>query len=239
MDIDKKAAFEGKKILIIDDDINLCQMIEVTFAIEGAFAFTANDGREGLQAFFAHRPDLVILDINMPEMNGWEVCRQIRLLASTPVILLTTLNNDESIVKGLDYGADDFITKPFSVDVLLARARAVLRRAQLARADSSLQGYHDDYLTIDIPKRLVIANGEQVRLTATEFQLLTYLVSNAGRVLSYTQILDQVWGWEYRDSVDYVHVYVSHLRRKIEKDPKNPIYLLTEYGTGYRFQRAV
>lgn len=227
---------QGATILVIDDDINLCQMLEITLAIEGAFVYTATDGKEGLQKFFAHRPSLIILDILMPNMSGWEVCRQIRLMADTPIIMLTTLNRDEEIIRGLDFGADDFIHKPFNAAVLLARVRAMLRRANLAASEKKPSaGYSDEHLVIDLEKREVRVLGEPVKLTATEFQLLTYLLQNANHVRTYQQILENVWGWEYYDNVDYVHVYISHLRRKIEPDTRNPRYLLTDHGIGYRF----
>ena len=227
----------GKKILIIDDDVNLGQTIKLTFARAGAEVFTAVDGRDGLRQFYENRPDLVILDVRMPDINGWETCRQIRLLSNVPIIMLTTLDNDEDVIRGLDHGADDFVTKPFSRDVLLARARAVLRRSELLAEPEEQFGYNDGYLVIDLRKHRVQVNNQAIQLSSTEFRLLTYLLQNAGQVLTYQNILDKVWGWEYQDSIDYVHVYISHLRRKIEADPRNPKYLLTERGTGYRFEK--
>jgi two-component system, OmpR family, alkaline phosphatase synthesis response regulator PhoP len=226
-----------KKILIIDDDVNLGQTIKLTFARVGAEVFTAVDGRDGLRQFYEYRPDLVILDVRMPDINGWETCRQIRLLSNVPIIMLTTLDNDEDVIRGLDYGADDFVTKPFSREVLLARARAVLRRSEQLADPEDLQIYNDSYLLIDLRKHRVQVDGQAVQLSSTEFRLLAYLLQNAGQVLTYQNILDKVWGWEYQDSIDYVHVYVSHLRRKLEADPRNPRYLLTERGIGYRFER--
>jgi two-component system KDP operon response regulator KdpE len=228
---------KDKTVLVIDDDPSLGQMVQLAFTVEGAKAVTAGDGQDGLRQFYAHRPDLVILDIRMPDIDGWEVLRQIRVMADTPVILLTTLSEDQDIVRGLDYGADDFISKPFNRGVLLARARAVLRRAQLDKEQTTSETFQDDWLVINLSERQVVVGGESVRLTATEFRLLSYLIQNAGRVLTYNQILDQVWGQDYRDSPDYVHVYLSHLRRKIEEDSRNPRYLLTEHGVGYRFAR--
>lgn len=230
---------QNKKILVIDDDVNLGQAIRLTFARTGAEVFTAVDGRDGLRQFYEHRPDLVILDVRMPDIDGWETCRQIRLLSNIPIIMLTTLDKDEDVLRGFDYGADDFVTKPFSRDVLLARARAVLRRVELLNEADDQTIYHDDYLNIDLRKRRVVVDGEQTQLTATEFRLLSYLLQNAGQVLTYQNILDKVWGWEYQDSIDYVHVYISHLRRKLEADPRNPRYVLTERGIGYRFERLV
>ena len=226
----------GKKILVIDDDVNLCQIVKFAFGRHGADVVVARDGREGLQKLYQHRPDLVILYIRMPDMDGWETCRQIRLVSSVPIIMLTNVNRDEEVVRALDHGADDFVTKPFSQEVLIARARAVLRRGDLAEEEQSPLQFQDDHLLIDLDKRQIYVEGEPVRLTATEYRLLSYLLRNANQVLTYDAILKNVWGAEYKDSVEYVHVYLSHLRRKIEKEPRNPQYLLTEHSVGYRFQ---
>ena len=228
---------KDKTILVVDDDTHLCQILDITFTVEGASVLTANDGQEGLQKFFTHRPDLIVLDVNMPQMNGWDTCRQIRLLSDVPIIMLTTLNADREMVRGLDAGADDFISKPFSGEVLLARTRAVLRRLEKTAVPNPNTQYSDGYLTVRQDRHEVLIKGESVNLTSTEFQLLTYLLNNDGRTLTYKQILENVWGWEYQESVDYVHVYISHLRRKLEKDPKNPLYFITVHGTGYRFEK--
>lgn len=230
---------KGKKILIIDDDTTMCQILDIMFTVEGAFVWTANDGREGLQKFFEHRPNLVLLDINMPHMDGWETCRQIRLLSDTPIIMLTMLNSDEEMVRGLDAGADDFMSKPLNGPVLLARARAVLRRLEKTAVSKPQTHYADGYLSIDLERRELLVLGEAVKLTATEFQLLAYLLNQHGRTLTHAQILENVWGWEYQESIDYLHVYISHLRRKIERDAKNPLYLITVHGAGYRFEKLV
>jgi two-component system, OmpR family, KDP operon response regulator KdpE len=230
---------EQKKILVIDDDVNLLQSIKFTFVRAGADVVTAVDGREGLHRFYEARPDLVILDVRMPDIDGWETCRRIRLFSHVPIIMLTTLNKDEEVIRGLDYGADDFVTKPFSREVLLARARALLRRTDGPGDLGDQLTYSDDHLYISLEKRRVLVRGEPVQLTATEFRLLAYLLQNAGQVLTHRTILDKVWGWEYQDSVDYVHVYLSHLRRKLEEDPRNPRYLVTERGIGYRFERRM
>jgi two-component system KDP operon response regulator KdpE len=226
-----------KAILVVDDDVNLCQVIDAVFSQEGAQVYQAHDGRIGLKHFYDHRPDLVLLDIRMPDMSGWEVLRQIRLLADIPVIMLTTLSTNESIIRGLDNGADDFINKPFDNQILLARSRAVLRRAEAAKMVEKPITFRDDHLFIELQTRQVVVAGEPVHLTATEFRLLAYLMQHAGRVLTYRQILDHVWGSDYDDNIDYVHVYLSHLRRKLEKDARDPRYLLTEHGVGYRFER--
>lgn len=228
---------EDKKILVIDDDHNLVQMIKLTFARAGAEVYTAIDGRDGLRQFYEHRPDLVILDVRMPDIDGWETCRQIRLLSDVPIIMLTTMDKEEDVLRGFDFGADDFVTKPFSRDVLLARARAVIRRVELLNETADQSVYSDEYLSVDLHRRRVIVDGKPAQLTATEYRLLTYLMQNAGQILTYQNILDKVWGWEYQDSIDYVHVYISHLRKKLEVDPRNPHYVLTERGVGYRFER--
>lgn len=228
---------KGKKILVVDDDPNLCEMLSLTFSMVGASVFMANDGTTGLRTFFQERPDLVILDVLLPDMDGWEVCRQIRLMANTPVIMLTTMNSDADMIKGLDNGADDYIAKPFTGEVLIARARALLRRSSFSQPKAKPQKtYKDEYLYIDLDTYRVLVDGETVKLSATEFKLLSYLLQNTGRVLTYDQILQYVWGPEYRGSVDYVHVYVSHLRRKLEANPKQAKYLQTEHGIGYRFE---
>lgn len=230
---------ESKQILIVDDDVSLCQMLKLTFKKEGAKVHTAMDGREGLQKFFEEKPDLVLLDIRMPDIEGWDVCRQIRTMSDIPVIMLTTLNRNEDIIRGLESGADDFVTKPFSRKVLIARSRAALRRNRTKSTQTIQENYTDEYLTVNLEERRVFINGEPVRLSGREFNLLAYMIENADRVLTYEQILNKVWGWEYRDSPDYVHVYLSHLRKKIEPNPKKPLYLQTEYGIGYRFNKLV
>ena len=227
----------GKTILVIDDDLNIRKMTEHLFAKEGAQVFTATNGIDGLRKFYEHRPDLIILDIMMPEEDGWETCRNIRKFSDVPIVMLTALKTDEDITRGLNYGADDFVTKPFSPGVLLARARAVLRRTGAYVAEDKPFMYSDGYLTIDLRAHRVIIKGQPVKLTPTEFQLLVYLAQNPGRILTIQQILENVWGWEYQDSLEYVHVYMSHVRKKIEEDPKQPKYIVTEHGTGYRFEK--
>lgn len=229
---------QGKTILIIDDDTALCRSIDLLLSKEKAVIVTAFDGKEGLKLFFERRPDLVIIDIMMPLMDGYEVCRQIRLLAPTPIILLTTVRDDSAIVKGLDAGADDFVSKPFNGKVLIARIRAVLRRAALSPLETTVPHYRDEHLFIEPLKRQVSVNGQEIKLSAREFDLLVYLYTNADLVLTYNQILERLWGWEYSENIDYVHVYISRLRRKIEVDSREPQYLLTEHGIGYRFKKV-
>lgn len=228
---------EKTKVLVVDDDPALLPLIENTFAREGYEVYSASDGKEALREFFAHHTDLVILDIMMPRMDGWETCRRIREVSEVPIIMLTARGEEEDVVRGLDYGADDYLTKPFSIKVLLAHARAVLRRAALPPiGEEEAANYADDHLTMDLKERRVTVDGELIKLTPTEYRLLAYLVQNAGRSLTSREILQNVWGWEYQDEVDYVRVYVWHLRQKLEEDPKAPQYIQTETGVGYRFE---
>lgn len=227
---------QGKKILVIDDDYHINQLVKATFAEQGAEVVTAVDGQEGLRQFYAHKPDLVIIDLMMPEMDGWETTERILELADVPIIMLTSLRDDADVIRGLDQGAIDYVTKPFSPKVLAARARAALRHA--AASHPVVQyNFQDERLLVDLDHKRILVDGEPVKLTKTEFKVLTYLVQNAGRILTFQQILEHVWGWEYQDSIEYVHVYVSRLRQKLEKDPKEPRYLITEYGIGYRFEK--
>lgn len=223
------------KILIVDDDPMLSELIGYNLESEGYTIVRAQDGREGLAKFETEQPDLVILDVSMPKLNGWEVCERIRAVSDTPVMMLTAQGREEDIVRGLDLGADDYLTKPFQVRVLLARIRAALRRAHLSPEPEPEVTYADDYLVIDLADRRVTVDGEVTKLTPTEYKLLAFLVENKGRILTFRQILENVWGFEYIDDIDYLRVYIWHLRKKIEQDSKNPVYLLNELSTGYRF----
>lgn len=227
----------NKKVLIVDDDIFIRRMVEEAFLQEKAKVITAANGHEGLQKFFAERPELVILDVMMPYVDGWEALRQIRNLSNTPVIMLTSLKDDADVVRGLEDGAIDFVTKPFSPKVLVARAKVAIRQTNATDQPARPTGFQDNYLHIDIENHRILANDTPVKLTKTEFKLLAYLVKHAGMVLSFEKILENVWGWEYQDSIQYVHVYMSRLRQKIEPDPKEPRYFLTEFGVGYRFDK--
>ena len=228
----------NKKILVIDDDPNLVRLIEYTFSRAGFVVHKAESGEEGLHQFYDRQPDLIILDIMMPEMDGWEVCARIRQVSDVPIIFLTALSGEENVVRGLDCGAVDYVVKPFGPKALVARAQAALRHVELTPPLEKPPTYRDDYLTIDLETRRVLVRGEPVKLTATEYQLLSYLVQNASQVVSFEQILENVWGSAYDDCVNYVHVYMWHLRNKLEEDPKDPRYLLTEHGVGYRFRKT-
>jgi DNA-binding response OmpR family regulator len=228
---------QGKRVLIVDDDPDLLQLLKIYYTKAKAQVYSASNGMEGLRQFYTCQPDLVILDLMMPQMDGWEVCRNIRLLSNLPLIILTALGQDRDIIRGLDSGATAYVTKPVTPEVLLARSRAALRQVTLTVESQKSHFYSDDYLTINLNNRQVYADGKPIELSGTEYRLLAYLVQNSTQVLTASQILEKVWGWEYRDNTSYLHVYMSHLRRKLEKNPREPQYLCTEHGVGYRFNR--
>jgi DNA-binding response OmpR family regulator len=226
-----------QKVLIIDDDADLLHLAGLLFKKAGAQIFTARDGLEGISKLFTCNPNLIILDVMMPGTNGFEVCQRIRQVSNAPIIMLTALNHEQEMLRGLESGADDFLSKPFNADILLARARTVLRRSVNGNTPSSNFEFNNGHLSIDIERRHVLVEDKRVKLTPIEFRLLVYLARNAGKVLTFDHILTNVWGNEYRGSMDYVHVYVSHLRNKIEENAKYPRYILTVYGVGYMFER--
>lgn len=228
---------QGKQILVIDDCHDFLTVAEAALSALGVQILKATSGYDGLQQFFFHQPDLVILDLMIPNISGWEVCRRIRQVSEIPIVILTALDSDQDAVDGLNCGADDFLVKPVSLPVLRAHVRAVLRRSYHYRLQQSASLYFDGYLQIDPSKRSVLVRGQRIKLSALEGKLLALLFRYAGRVLSFEQILEQVWGSGYQDSAQYVHNYVSRLRQKIEPDPGRPIYLLTEHGVGYRFEK--
>jgi len=197
----------------------------------------ASSGREGLQKAYQVRPELIILDIMMPGMDGWEVCRRLRELSGVPIIMLTARNMKGDVVKGLEAGADDYLTKPFSAAELNARIQAVMRRSNTPDGKTSSRSsfYSNGYLSVDFERRIVRARGQRVDLTPTEFKLLSCLIRNEGRVLPHRYLLTEVWGPEYADDLDYVKLYIRYLRLKIEDNPSDPTYILTEWGIGYRF----
>lgn len=225
------------KLLIIDDDAKLVQALELYLGKAGYEVITAADGLEGLQEVYAHRPDLIILDIMMPKMDGWKACRRIREVSDVPIIMLTARGQEYDKVKGLKQGADDYVAKPFGLKELAARVEAVLRRTRLPPPAEGAVLYADEELVIDSERWEVSRQGEPLELTATERRLLFYLVDNAGRVLTHRQLLESVWGPEYIDEVDYVKLYIWRLRQKIEEDPSQPRYILTERGIGYKFAK--
>jgi two-component system KDP operon response regulator KdpE len=197
----------------------------------------AYDGQEALAVFEREHPDLVLLDIMMPEMSGFDVLKELRLFSDGPVIMLTAKGDEIDKVMGLNLGADDYITKPFSHLELLARVRAVLRRVQGVPLTHELP-FTSGEIHVDFERRQVTVGGQPVSLTATEYRLLYHLVRNAGQILTHETLLARVWGREYTDEIDYLKVYVSRLRNKVERDPRDPQYIITEYGVGYGFVKA-
>ena len=231
----------GKKVLVIDDDEALVRLIDQVLTRQRYEVLKASNGQEGLRLLFDRRPDLVLLDVVMPKMDGWQTCSRIRDVSDIPIIMLTGKRRaEDDIVRGLDYGADDYLLKPVGNRELVARVRAALRRAEFSLSASAKREitYSDAFLTVDVAERKVIVNGERVKLTPREFRLFALLVENAGRVLTHKQVLEKVWGWEYTDDLDYVRIYISHLRQKIEPNPALPKYIITEPGVGYYFQKA-
>jgi two-component system KDP operon response regulator KdpE len=221
-------------ILVIEDEQDLVELLRMRLEVAGYRVLSAYDGVQGLQVLLAHHPDLVLLDIMMRRMNGWETCSRIRELSDVPIILLTALSGDSNIVRGLESGADDYVSKPFSFVELFARIRASLRRYQRCTTSASVVRV-DDRLIVDRARCQAIVDERAVDLSATEFKLLAFLLDNADRVLTHRSLLTQVWGWEYADQIDYLKVYIHNLRKKIEKDIRRPSYILTERGLGYRF----
>ena len=221
------------KILVVDDDRTLTELMSYILKKEGFAPLVAADGAQGIAMLVEHEPDLVVLDVTMPGLNGFDVCQRLRAMtATTPIIILTAQGNEEEMVRGLDLGADDYVVKPFQPRAFIARVRANMRRAA-GGADEV--DYNDGYLSVDLAAHHVTVNQADIKLTPTEFKLMAALVRNRGRVLTFRQLLEDVWGFAYIDEVDYLRVYIWHLRRKLEPDPKHPIYFLNELNTGYRF----
>src|SRR5512136_143435 len=227
---------EAKKlILVVDDEPRMIQFIRMNLELEGYRLTQASNGLEALNKTRDELPDLVILDVMMPELDGFETLKLLREVSSVPVIMLTVKADEEDKVRGLGLGADDYVTKPFSPRELAQRVKAVLRRTEMpAPVEKSILRI-DDYLQIDFDHRLVIAGGQEVKLRPTEYRLLYHLVNNAGRIMTHAQLLSKVWGYEYRDEDHYLRLYVTYLRQKIEPDPAHPRYILTERGVGYQF----
>jgi two-component system KDP operon response regulator KdpE len=225
------------KILVVDDEQAIREPLSRKLKREGYEVFTASNGIEALKVFHANQPNLVILDIVMPEMTGLMVCQRIREVSDTPIMMLSAQAiTEQDIVEGLNAGADEYLVKPIRLDEFTARVRALLRRVSPITARSN-PNYDDGYLNVDLQKRQVYVKGERVHLTPTEFKLLAVLLENAGRVVPQRELLEQVWGVEYVDDIYYPRVYISQLRHKIEPDSTSPSYIQTEHRIGYRFER--
>ena len=226
------------RILVADDDPVILRFIKANLEARGYEILTATDGAETLDAVERELPELVILDIMMPKIDGFEVCRRLREWAQTPIIMLSARGEVNDKVTCLNLGADDYITKPFGVGELLARIRAVLRRSEARSTQVTPSIFTSGDLKITFAQRRVTVNGREIKLTPTEYNLLQELVLNAGKVLTHTYILNRVWGPEYGTEKEYLRVFIQRLRAKLETDPTNPKYLITLAGVGYQFGKG-
>jgi two-component system KDP operon response regulator KdpE len=227
--------FRNRRILVVDDEQRMARFVRLNLEHDGFIVEEAYNGLDAINRLRDVLPDLVMLDVMMPDIDGFEVLRMIREFSQVPVIMLTAKGEENDIVKGLELGADDYVTKPFNPRELVVRTKAVLRRTE-----ASGQSKHDiidvdGRLKLDFDKREVWVDGELVKLRPTEYRLLYHLVQNAGWVQTYDQLLAKVWGYEYRDETHYVRLYINYLRQKLEETPSDPKYILTERGVGYRF----
>ena len=224
------------RIPVVDDEISKIKFLRANLEARDYEVLAAVDGTEALQTFEMELPDLVIMDIMMPKMDGFEVCRRIREWSQVPIIMLSARGDESYKVKCLDLGADDYITKPFGASELIARVRAVLRRIEATATVPSQSSFTSDDLQISFTQRRVTIAGKEVKLTPAEYNLLQEFVLNSGKVLTHTHLLNQVWGSEYREDTQYLHVFVRRLRAKLEPDPANPRYITTVSGVGYQFK---
>ena len=226
-------------VLLIEDDFVLSETLRLMLSKKGFTVEVAGDAITGLQKAYANKPDVILLDIMLPGMDGWQACARFREMSNVPIIMLTAVGSDENIVKGLDMGADDYIIKPVTAEELTARIRALLRRVSISSSttNGSRRGQilTCDYLTIDFDKHEVSVDGNRVDLSPTEFRLLSALARNKGRMLPHEFLLNEVWGPEYTGDIDYLRLYISYLRRKLEKDLNKPSLIHNEWGVGYRF----
>ena len=224
-----------KLVLVVDDEQRIRRFVRMNLELEGYEVIEAADGLEALDLVREQLPAVVLLDVAMPRMDGFEALEYIRQISEVPVIILTVKGEEEDRVRGLDLGADDYVTKPFSPRELASRIRAILRRVESASVETAEPLPIDEDLSIDFSSREVIARGERVKLRPTEYRLLYHLVENAGWIVPHQTLVRKVWGPEYEDEKRLLRLYITYLRKKIEPDPSNPRYILTERGVGYRF----
>ncbi|HEX9795748.1 MAG TPA: response regulator transcription factor [Anaerolineales bacterium] len=224
-----------RKILIADDEPRMIRFIRLNLEHDGYEVLEANNGQAALDQLRDELPDMILLDVMMPDLDGFETLEMVREVSTVPVIMLTAKGDVEDRVRGLELGADDYISKPFSPAELSSRVKAVLRRTEMPGETLHEPIEVDDRLKIDFDRREIWVEGELVKLRPTEYRLLYHLVKNAGWVVPHEQLLAKVWGYEYRDETHYLRLYINYLRQKLEEDPSNPRYILTERGVGYRF----
>lgn len=221
-----------RTVLVIDDEPQIRRLLTISLEAGGYRSLTANTGSEGLVLAAQHRPDLILLDLGLPDLSGLEILKRLREWTQTPVIILTVQDAETEKIAALDGGADDYITKPFNTGELLARLRAALRHADQTRAEEPV--FQTGDLVVDLVARRVTRKGQPVKLTATEYSLLRLFIQHAGKVLTHRQILREIWGPNHESSTHYLRVYLAHLREKLEKNPSAPTLLVTESGVGYR-----
>lgn len=224
--------------LVVDDESNILRFVRANLRASGFDIASAMTGTEALTQFEACNPDIIILDIMLPEIDGLEVCRRIRQVSDVPIIMITAKGDMQDAVEGLNAGADDYVPKPFAVEELLARVNAVMRRTKNNLAQTSTDKIKLGNLMIDLAQRQVSINGQTAHLTPTEFKLLTYMANKADKVLPHEELLDAIWGTEYRDCTHYLRVSIGRLRQKIENDPGNPEYIVTCSGVGYMIRNV-
>lgn len=230
------APARSQRILIAEDEVALREFVSRNLRARGITVLEAGNGLEALAVWEVEQPDLLILDVMMPRMDGLEVCRRVRERSTVPIIVLTAMDAESDKVAALDLGADDYLTKPFGVDELLARVRAALRRSRWVEPAPPSPGRRKfGAIEVDLDGHTVLQDGVEIHLTPTEFALLGQLLTNPGKVLTHRMLLQRVWGAEYGDETEYLRVFMARLRRKLESDPANPRYLLTEPGVGYKF----
>ncbi|HXI23310.1 MAG TPA: response regulator transcription factor [Pyrinomonadaceae bacterium] len=222
-----------KRILIVDDEQQITVVLRSGLTKHGYDVRVANEGQAALELFDAWTPDLVITDLSMPNMNGLQLCQELRARSSVPIIVLSVKNDEVTKVEALDIGADDYVTKPFGMGELLARVRATLRRSPVPSPETTVLEEGD--FCVDLESREVKVDGKEIRLSPKEFDLLTFFIRNSGKVLTHRKLLANIWGGNYTDQTEYLRVFVRHLRKKIEPDPAKPRYILTEPWVGYRF----
>jgi DNA-binding response OmpR family regulator len=222
-------------ILVVDDEPRMVHFIRLNLEHDGFQVTEATSGTAALAQLRNRMPDLVLLDVMLPDFDGFEVLRMIREISRVPVIMVTAKGEEDDRVRGLERGADDYIAKPFSPREMVSRIRAVLRRTEMPVLSTHGALSIDDRLQLDFDRREVRVDGQLINLRPTEFRLLYHLVQNAGLVVTHDQLLAKVWGYEYRDETHYLRLYINYLRQKLEKDPEHPAYILTERGVGYRF----
>jgi two-component system KDP operon response regulator KdpE len=225
---------EQRRILVVDDEPQLTRVLRRSLSSHGYEVQVASDGEEALTTFNAWKPDVVITDLAMPHMSGLELCRRLRVISSVPVIVLSAKGEERVKIEALDAGADDYVTKPFGVDELLARVRVVLRRPPLAEGPEERSIVLGDF-RVDLASRKVTVRGEEIHLTPKEYELLLYFIRHPDKVLTHRVLLGAIWGGDYVEQTEYLRVFVGHLRKKIEPDLAHPCYILTEPWTGYRF----